>query len=187
MQNPETEVIFITGASRGIGRLIATSFASAGVSRMCLIARSEKDLRVTAANCVAVNPQCEGQILIQPLDVCDTTVLSQAVEACVAKFGLITTAVHNVGLHGLHSAVSAPLEEIDKNIEVNLLSVIHASRLVLPHLVKAQETQQTRSIFVSSALAQKWAMAPGWTSYRKINSFRLDCLHGKQDRNYRLC
>jgi NAD(P)-dependent dehydrogenase (short-subunit alcohol dehydrogenase family) len=31
--------------------------------------------------------------------------------------------------------------------------------------VKAQETQQTRSIFISSALAQKWAMAAGWTAY----------------------
>jgi len=32
-------------------------------------------------------------------------------------------------------------------------------------MVKAQETQQTRTIFISSALAQRFSMAPGWTAY----------------------
>jgi NADP-dependent 3-hydroxy acid dehydrogenase YdfG len=59
MFNGETEVVFLTGASRGIGRAIATSLARNGVERMCLLARSLKDLQETARYNAVCNAHSE--------------------------------------------------------------------------------------------------------------------------------
>jgi NADP-dependent 3-hydroxy acid dehydrogenase YdfG len=103
MEDPSNEVIFLTGASRGIGREIATSLVTAGVRKLCLVARSQKDLEQTAEACSRISPKVE--YLLCALDVCDNDAMERAVQKCIETFYKITIAIHNVGLHGVHSAV----------------------------------------------------------------------------------
>lgn len=165
MEDPTNQVIFLSGASRGIGRSIAASFAREGVAKMCLVARSLHDLQETAKHCEQVNPACKGNLLLCALDVCDAVAVESAVSECAKTFGKVTIAVHNVGAHGIHSVLDNSLDTIRRLIELNLLSVMNLSRLLFPLMIETQKKQQTRTIFLSSALAQRFAMTPGWSAY----------------------
>jgi 3-oxoacyl-[acyl-carrier protein] reductase len=165
MEDPTNQVIFLTGASRGIGRSIAISFAREGVAKMCLLARSLQDLQETALQCEQANPACKNNLLLCALDVCDTSAVETAVKQCAKQFGKVSIAVHNVGAHGIHSVLDASQDTMRRLIDLNLFSVMNVSRLLFPLMIETQKTQQTRTIFLSSALAQRFAMTPGWSSY----------------------
>lgn len=70
---------------------------------LILISRSLVDLKETAQTCHQINPKCE--LILCDLDVCDSEAMEKAVQKCKDTFGKITIVVHNVGLHGVHSAV----------------------------------------------------------------------------------
>jgi NADP-dependent 3-hydroxy acid dehydrogenase YdfG len=62
------KVVFIAGASRGIGQATAVAFAQAGAKALYLTARSREELEKTAALVQAANPQTLCRIAV-----CDVT------------------------------------------------------------------------------------------------------------------
>jgi len=92
------KVVFIAGASRGIGQATAVAFAQAGARAVYLIARSETALEETRALVLAANPATDCAVRS-----CDVTVAADveaAVVDCLARFGALDVADANAGYLG---------------------------------------------------------------------------------------
>jgi len=88
-------VAFVTGASRGIGREIAVTFAEQGADVACT-ARSEDAIAETAE----MVREEGGEALAVPVDVTDAAVIKAAVEQTVDELGGLDCVVNNAGATG---------------------------------------------------------------------------------------
>ncbi len=163
------KVIFITGASRGIGQATAVAFAEAGAKAVYLTARSKDALEETRGLVGRANPatQCAHSI-------CDVTRAAQveaAVRDCVARFGGIDAADANAGHLGPWTKIGASDPEgWWRNWEVNLRGAYHAIRFTLPHLVasakkRAAEGRSGGHLILLSSIGAQLLM-PGASDYQ---------------------
>ncbi|MFC4032597.1 SDR family NAD(P)-dependent oxidoreductase [Streptomyces polygonati] len=125
------QVALVTGASRGLGLLIARAFAAAGAS-VGLVARSAEPLEQTVAELAE-----EGASAVAvAADVTDAAAMAAAVERVSEQLGPIDVLVNNAGITGPIGA----LWEVDGDewwqaLEVNLRSVVTCTQLVLPSMI----------------------------------------------------
>jgi NAD(P)-dependent dehydrogenase (short-subunit alcohol dehydrogenase family) len=163
------KVIFIAGASRGIGQATAIAFAEAGAKAVYITARSEAALKETQSLVKKANPETQCAFAV-----CDVTVAVQvetAVADCVAKFGGIDVADANAGFLGpwVKIGESDP-ENWWKNWQVNVQGTYHVIRYTMPHLIKSAKhhAEQGKSgghlILLSSVGAQ--LVMPGASDYQ---------------------
>jgi NAD(P)-dependent dehydrogenase (short-subunit alcohol dehydrogenase family) len=128
------KVVYIAGASRGIGQATAVAFAEAGARAVYLTARSDKALQETQALVKQANPatQCA-------FSVCDVTSAAQVeavVEDCVAQFGGIDAADANAGYLDKWTKIGeSDPESWWRSWEVNVQGAYHVIRFTLPHLI----------------------------------------------------
>jgi NAD(P)-dependent dehydrogenase (short-subunit alcohol dehydrogenase family) len=130
------KVVFIAGASRGIGQATAVAFAEAGARAVYLTARSEDALKETQALVRQANP--ETQCAFSVCDVTSAEQVEAAVADCVAKFGGIDAADANAGYLGPWVKIG----ETDPegwwlSWEVNVRGAYHVIRYTLPHLIES--------------------------------------------------
>ncbi len=163
------KVIFIAGASKGIGQATATAFAEAGALAVYLTARSEEALKQSQKLVQQANP--ETQCAYAVCDVTDASQVEAAVADCVAQFGGIDVADANAGYLGpwVKIGESDP-EGWWRNWEVNVKGSYHVIRYTLPHLIEsarkwaAEECSGGHLILLSSIGAQ--FVMPGASDYQ---------------------
>lgn len=153
------KVIFIAGASRGIGQATAVAFAEAGARAVYLTARSEEALKETQELVRQANP--DTLCTVRVCDVTSAADVAAAVADCVARFGGIDAADANAGYLGPWTKIGeTDPEGWWKNWEVNVRGAYHVIRFTLPHLIASakQRTAEGRSgghlILLSSIGAQ---------------------------------
>lgn len=130
------KVVFIAGASKGIGQATAKAFAEAGAKALYLTARSLDALKETQSLIQEANPST--QCAIAACDVVDASQVEAAVADCVAQFGSIDVADANAGYLGPWVKIG----ESDpdgwwRNWEVNMRGSYHVVRYTLPHLIES--------------------------------------------------
>lgn len=125
MKNLDGKVVFITGASRGIGRAVAQALSREGV-KLGLASRSGDDLGLSDALGLAC-------------DVRDREQVEAAVAATVERFGRLDICIANAGVGSYHPLASTPLEHIEEMIDINLKGTIYAYRAAIPHLIASGE------------------------------------------------
>lgn len=130
------KVVFIAGASRGIGQATAVAFARAGARAVYLTARSEAALQDTRAKVQAANPDTD--VAYRVTDVTEASAVAAAVEDCVARFGGIDVADANAGYLGpwVRIGESDP-DGWWRNWQVNVQGSYHVIRYTLPHLTES--------------------------------------------------
>lgn len=121
-------VVWITGASSGIGRALALRMAADGWT-VAASARGADALAALAAGAQA------GRILPVPLDVTDHAACREAVARIEGEVGSIATAVLAAGTHTPVEAGSFSVPDIRRLVEVNLMGVVHAVDAVLPGMI----------------------------------------------------
>jgi hypothetical protein len=124
--------ILITGASKGIGRGIATFLAREGFA-VGLLARSRdllEDLRVAIVS-------KGGACAVTACDLRDPTATQAAISELVRLLGGVDGLINNAGVVVRKDVFTLTLEEWRTMIETNVSGVFHATRAVLPYL-KAQ-------------------------------------------------
>jgi NAD(P)-dependent dehydrogenase (short-subunit alcohol dehydrogenase family) len=163
------KVIFIAGASRGIGQATAVAFAEAGAKAIYLTARSEGALKETKGLVAKANPQTQCAYAV-----CDVTSAEQveaAVAECAAKFGNIDAADANAGFLGPWTKIG----ESDpanwwKNWQVNVQGAYHVIRFTIPYLIQSAKRHASEGksgghlILLSSIGAQ--LLMPGASDYQ---------------------
>lgn len=163
------KVVFISGASRGIGQATAIAFAEAGAKAVHLTARSTEALEETRKYVTAANPETECSI--SSCDVTDADQVRAAVDACVSLHDGIDIADANAGFLGpwVKLAESDP-KGWWHNWEVNVRGAYHVARFTLTHLIASAKRHEANGksgghlILLSSVGAQ--FVMPGASDYQ---------------------
>jgi len=140
--NTKRKVVFITGASRGMGAEFAKAFLEAGYS---VVASG----RNTEAVAEAVG-QSEN-LLVVKLDVTNTTDAAEAVQAAMEWFGHIDILINNAGITYIGYFEEMSPEEINRQLEVNLIGPMNVTRTILP-VMREQRSGHIISISSSAGL-----------------------------------
>jgi NAD(P)-dependent dehydrogenase (short-subunit alcohol dehydrogenase family) len=112
-------LVYITGASSGIGQALALRYHRAGY-RLALVARREAELRDWAA-AQGIAPNRVG---FYPADVRDVAAITAAGRACIAAQGLPDVVIANAGISvGMDTADFADLEVMRATLETNVLGM----------------------------------------------------------------
>ena len=141
------KVIWITGASSGIGEALALAFAKKG-ARLILSARREQELQRVAKQTALP----ELDLMILPLDLADTRMASAWAAQVMNKFGRIDLLINNGGF-SQRSAATATDEQVERQLmEVNYFSAVALSKAVLPYMLR----QKSGHLVVLSSIAGKF-------------------------------
>lgn len=134
------KVIYIAGASRGIGQATAVAFAEAGAGAVYLTARSADALEETRDLVRQANP--ETRCAYSTCDVTSAAQVETAVADCVAEFGGIDAADANAGyLERWTKIGDSDPASWWRSWEVNVRGAYHVIRYTLPHLIESARTR----------------------------------------------
>lgn len=135
-----SQVIFITGASRGIGRAIAHKFA---MDNACIViaAKTEKPHPTLDGTIYSVAEEIRelgGQALPLMLDVRDEEQISRAFEKTISEFGKLDVLINNASAISLSDTVSTPMKRYDLMQSVNARATFACSQAAIPYLKKSE-------------------------------------------------
>ena len=181
---------FVTGASRGIGRVIAVALAGAGAD-VALVARGERGLAETAADITELGREA----VVIPADVTSQAEVSAAVAAAIGQLGHVDVVVNNAGGSNFVTAfLDLRLSGWEKLMRLNLDSAVYVCHAIGGHLVERGEgsvinvasvagvtgspllspygAAKAGLISLTKSLAAEWgrtgvrvnALCPGWTA-----------------------
>lgn len=125
-----SRVVWITGASSGIGAALARRMAGAGW-QVAASARSADRLAALAEEA----GDAPGRIVPVPLDVTDPRAVEDAVARIEHEIGPIAQAVLNAGTHTPVAADSLRVEDFRPLVELNLLGTVHCLVPLVPRLI----------------------------------------------------
>ncbi|OQU95846.1 hypothetical protein CLAIMM_02011 [Cladophialophora immunda] len=144
--NQDGRHVMIAGASRGIGREMALSFAKAGASAIAVGARSDLSTLVKEIEAVAVQfNKPKPKVVALMLDVADEKSASDAANKVRSAFGYIDILINNAGIVETplrKIAVSDPTQWL-KVLTVNVFGPFLVSRAFLPLLLEQEQGQKT--------------------------------------------
>jgi dehydrogenase/reductase SDR family protein 7 len=142
-------VVWITGASAGIGEAIAKQYISQG-KKLVLSARREEELQRVKSACIELGGQPDD-ILVLPLDVTEHDVMAEKVQAVIRQFGSIDVLINNAGISQRSKCLDTDLDVYKTLLDVDVLGQIALTKAVLPIMVK----QKSGHIAVTSSVAGK--------------------------------
>lgn len=157
------KVVWITGASSGIGEAMVYAFEKQG-ARVVLSARNQAKLQEVINRCD--NPRMHS---IYPMDVKDHDQMRQATAQVTNQNGYIDILVNNAGI-SQRSLIEKTSLDVDKEIfDVNYFGTIALTKAVLPYMIK----RKTGRVVVISSIAGKLS-----TPYRSSYAASKHALHG---------
>lgn len=161
--------IVITGASRGLGKAMAESFAAAGHS-LYLIARQPESLYKTMEALLLAFPSV--QIKAKPFDLSQKEEAQAAGAWALANAGRIDVLINNAGSFIPGNVHDEPDGNLETLLQVNLFSAYHLTRAVLPAMIAQPLVQRSRGhVFNICSIASLHAYTQGG-SY-SISKFAL--------------
>jgi len=121
----------ITGASSGIGRLLALRIARAG-ARVALVARRAAELEAVAAEISAAG----GDAVVLPCDVGDRDESFATAAAARERLGPIDLLVNNAGYGHHRPFLEWDLDDMERLMRVNFLGTLYWTKALLPQMVE---------------------------------------------------
>ncbi|WP_252512865.1 SDR family oxidoreductase [Acinetobacter brisouii] len=140
-QNLQDQVVWVTGASSGIGQALAIAFAELG-AQLVLSARRDSELQRVKA----LLPN-QDQHLCVPLDITNTLQIEQALQQVLAEKGRIDWLINNAGLSQRALIQDTSMETERKIMEVDYFAHVAMTKAVLPTLLKQKSGHV---VFISS-------------------------------------
>ena len=163
MNNWKDKIVWVTGASSGIGAEIAKQAATAG-AKVILSARNEAKLQE-----VQKSLRNSENHLVLPLDLTDSDNFSTFVNTVMSKYGRIDVLVNNGGLSQRSEVHETPMEVDRRIMEVNYFGNVALTKQVLPIFRK----QKSGQFIVISSIAGKFGFF-----LRSAYSASKHALHG---------
>lgn len=139
----ENKVVWITGASSGIGAALAEAFAAEG-AKLVLSARRRDELEKIAA-------KCGGDVFVLPLDLSKADTLEGLTQQVLARFGAVDVMVHNGGISQRSLVKDTVMDVHRKLMEVNYFGTVGLTRAVLPSML---EKKSGRFVVISSVMGK---------------------------------
>ncbi|WP_181592610.1 SDR family oxidoreductase [Paenibacillus sp. YN15] len=142
-------VAVITGASGGLGSVLAAELASRG-SYVVLAGRSPERLGMLAA-------RLGERASWAAMDIASYESVQGAVQEIMSRHGRIDVWINNAGFGIFERAEAAPLDHFAEMMDVNYMGTVRCTKVVLPHMQKAGRGQ----IVNIASLAGKIGTAKG--------------------------
>jgi short-subunit dehydrogenase len=137
------KVIWITGASAGIGEQLSIQLSQLG-AKLILSARREEELKKVASKCVN-----SESILILPIDLAKIENTDSYIKEIVAKHNTIDILINNAGVSQKSMALQTAISIDRMFMEVNFMSGVMLTKAVLPIM---QKNKSGHIVAVSSIL-----------------------------------
>jgi short-subunit dehydrogenase len=131
MAKLQNKVVWITGASSGIGEALAYALAEKG-ARIILSARRKEELQRVKGNCPA---SAQPNVLVLPLDLTQPETLKLSTDAAIQIFGHIDILINNGGISQRSFAKDTLLDVDRKIMEVNYFGTVALTKHLLPHFL----------------------------------------------------
>lgn len=147
MKEFKDKVIWITGASSGIGEALAIEFAKQE-ARLILSSRREEELKRIGA----LTKLPDLDLLILPFDLENTSNASGLTAQVINKFGRIDMLINNGGYSQRGEAMETSINIDRQLMEVNYFSYVNLTKAVLPYMKR----QKSGQIVVISSIAGKF-------------------------------
>ena len=160
----ENKVVWITGASAGIGEAMAYEFNKRG-SDVILSARRVEELERVKKNCI----RSEETVKIVPLDLTKPDTFHAAAQEARSFRGRIDVLVNNGGVSQRAMAAEASMESVRRVMEINFFGSAGITKEVLPGMME----QKSGHIVVISSVMGKIG-----TRYRSAYAASKHALHG---------
>ncbi len=155
MELLKNKIIWITGASSGIGEALTYACANEG-AQLIISARREEELKRVAANCKADIKN----IFILPLDLENTSAIEEKVNQVIQKFGRIDVLINNSGIGHRTKAVNTSTEIDRKIMEINFFGTVNLTKAVARQMQK----QKSGKLAVVSSIMGKYGL-PLYSTY----------------------
>jgi citronellol/citronellal dehydrogenase len=136
MADLQDKTIFITGATRGIGRAIALRCAQAG-AKVVITGKTIVAHAKLPGTIHSVVEEAGGKGLALQLDVRDEHALHSAVERAASHFGGIDVLVNNASAISLTNTLDTPAKRLDLMWDVNMRATFLAAQACIPYLKKS--------------------------------------------------
>jgi len=160
--------IFITGASRGIGKAIGLKAAKDGANIVIAAktAQAHPKLPGTIYTAAKEIEDAGGKCLPCIVDIRDESNVNQAVEEAVKTFGGIDMLVNNASAISLTGTLATPMKKYDLMNQVNARGTYLCSRACLPHLIESKKSgKQPHILNISPPLSMKPIWFKNHTAY----------------------
>lgn len=168
MSSLKGKVIWLTGASSGIGEALTYALAKKG-ARLIISSRRKEELEKVKGNC---DISTQSNIRILPLDLSEPSTLKLSVEAAVQTFGHVDILINNAGISQRSFAKDTSLEVDRKIMEINYFGAVALTKYLLPYFQK----QEGGYFVVVSSLTGKFG-----TPWRSGYAASKHALHGFYD------
>jgi citronellol/citronellal dehydrogenase len=134
-----SKTVFITGASRGIGRSIALRCARDGANIVIAAKTSDPHPKLSGTiHSVAAEVEAAGgRALALQVDIREEEAVTAAVRQAVETFGSIDVLVNNASAISLTGTLATPIKRYDLMQEINTRGTYLCTQACLPHLLKA--------------------------------------------------
>lgn len=139
------KVVWITGASSGIGEALAYEMASRG-ARLALSSRNTAELERVKNNCAQ-----PAKVAIFPLDVCELEQIRQVAAAVIDLYGQVDILVANAGISQRSLVRDTDISVDVRIMQINYLGAVAAAKAVLPQMI----SRKTGQIVVISSVLGK--------------------------------
>ncbi len=146
MNHFTNKIIWITGASSGIGKQLALQLNALG-AQVIISSRKQEELEAVKNACPHPN-----KTHVEPLDLTNISSFNSITEKLLTQFDKIDILINNGGISQRSLASETPLEIDRKLMEVNYFGNIALTKALLPYLQK----QQAGHIVVISSLSGKF-------------------------------
>lgn len=126
------KVIWITGASSGIGEALVYALAKKNV-KLIISSRRKEELEKVKGNCI---PQAQPNIRVLPFDLAEPTTLKLNSEAAIQLFGHIDILINNGGISQRSLAKDTTLDVDRKIMEIDYFGTVALTKHLIPHFIK---------------------------------------------------
>ena len=164
MSTFQNKVVWITGASSGIGEALSKTFAKEG-SKLILSSRRREELERVKSSLKLL----DANVFILPLDLADTSKIDELTKQVIDKFGRIDILINNGGISQRSMAKDTSIAVDRKVMEVNFFGTVAITKSVLPYMLQ----QKSGHIVTISSIVGKFGF-----HLRSAYSASKHALHG---------
>jgi len=156
MSSLKGQVIWITGASSGIGEALVYNFAHQG-AKLILSSRRKEEMERVKGNCPEY---AQPNVRILPLDLSESSTLPLMAQAATQFFGHVDILINNGGISQRSMAKDTILDVDRRLMEVDYFGTVALTKGLIPHFI-----QQKKGHFVVISSVMGMIGAPNRSGY----------------------
>jgi dehydrogenase/reductase SDR family protein 7B len=160
------KVIWITGASSGIGESLVYLYNKAG-AKLIISSRNRQELDLVRVKC-----HNHKNVFVLPIDIGDLEAIEEKAKQALNHFGRIDLLINNAGIGQRSLAMDTGSDDEQTIMRVNYFGTVALTKAILPEMLR----QQSGHIVAVSSIVGKYG-----TPYRSAYCASKHALHGYFD------